>query len=65
MIKFKIKEVFCIIKTAKLPGPPPVLCPRPTGSSQHPPPPHYQTPACFSKTTMPKFCLDISLHGST
>ena len=35
MIKFKIKEVFWIRKTAELPGPLPVLCPRPTGGSQH------------------------------
>ena len=30
MIKFKIKEVLSIRKTAELPGPSPVLCPRPT-----------------------------------
>ena len=39
MIKFKIKEVFWIRKTAEVPGPQPVLCPRSIGGSQQPPPP--------------------------
>ena len=66
MIKFKIKEVFWIRNTVELPGSSPVLYPRPTGGSQHPlppaPGPSPQIPARFSKTTMPKFCLDTSLR---
>ena len=59
IIKLKIR------KTAELPGPPPMLCPRPTGGSQHPPPPPppLQMSACFSKTTMPKFHLDVTDSG--
>ena len=34
MIIFKIKKIFWIRKTAELLGPPPVLCPKPTGGSQ-------------------------------
>ena len=62
MIKFKIKDVVLIRKTVDLPGPPPVLCPRPTGGSQHPLP---QTLACFTKTAMPKFRLDTPLKQNS
>ena len=56
IIKFKIKEVFWIRKTAKLPGPWPVLCPRPTGGSQQPPPTHPpRCPPVFLKLLCPNF----------
>ena len=64
MIKFKIKEVFRIRKTVVLPDPPPPTPDPHCSALDHwgltaPSP---QTPDCFSKTTMPKFCLDTSLH---
>ena len=53
IIKSKIKELFWIRKTADLPGPPPVLCPRLTGDSQHPPPPRHLS--SFLKPLCPNF----------
>ena len=61
MIEFKIKEVFWIRKIAELSGPLPVLCPRPIGSSQHLCP---LFAPCFSKTTISRCHLDMSLHVS-
>ena len=57
VIKFTIKEVFRIRTTADLPGPPPVLCPRPTGGSQHST--HPSTPATPTSTSR---CLSVFLE---
>ena len=51
-IKFKMK--YFELEKLELPGPPPVLSPRPIEGTP-------QMPACFSKTAMPKFHLDMSL----
>ena len=65
MIKFKIKEVSWIRKSAELPGPPPVLCPRPTGGGGgegggHPtPPPPLRHLPVFLKPLCQNFaCLE-------
>ena len=56
MIKFKIRKVFWIRKTAELTGPHQSFALDPLGAHSTP-----QTLDCFSKTAIPKFSLHTSL----